>query len=250
MPSAPSALDLRLIDPVLHELAREAYEEGDPVGFCGLADDELGLALVHDNLFALHERGIYEACLLHAFTGGRTSNWRYSPSVSGLLFRLADRDKLRAAADPLPGPGPFTLYRGVAGVGRERRERGFSWTRSLDVACWFATRFMLPDPAVYTARVTARGVAAYVNARDEDEFICRSARPRPLPLSVAEIRARGLAQTHAVEERNRREHASPSPHVRDWFGEALARAVQSAVARHDASPASAPCVRRTTAAAP
>ena len=36
----------------------------------------------------------------------------------------------------------------------------------------------------------------------------------------------------------------------DCFGEALARAVQSAVARHEASLASAPCVRRTTTAAP
>jgi hypothetical protein len=88
------------------------------------------------------------------------------------MFRVADRARLRAAGDPLPEP-PFTLYRGVAGRGPARRVRGFSWTASRERGPWFADRFtsLLHDPAVYTITVGEESILAYVNERQEEEFI-------------------------------------------------------------------------------
>ncbi len=96
------------------------------------------------------------------------------------MLDLADRKKLRNAGDALPGNGPFTLYRGVAGVGRARHVRGLSWTASLPDAKWFATRYALgfqspfaclENPAVYRVVVPADDVLAYLTDREEQEFI-------------------------------------------------------------------------------
>ncbi|HEX2710907.1 MAG TPA: hypothetical protein VHM88_01610, partial [Candidatus Acidoferrales bacterium] len=48
---------------------------------------------------------------------------------------------------------------------------GFSWTARMETAMWFAVRYGLQDPAVYRARVRAKSVLAYMNRRDEEEFI-------------------------------------------------------------------------------
>ena len=103
------------------------------------------------------------------------------------MFDWADRDKLRAAGDPLPGPGPFTVYRGV---GRERSERqvdGMSWTLSFDVACYFALRGF-HDPAVYQATVEAAEVYCFYNDRGEEEFICRPKESKRMKLTRKEIK--------------------------------------------------------------
>ena len=74
----------------------------------------------------------------------------------------------------MPGPGPFELFRGVAGRGRARRVRGFSWTASEKTAEWFADRageWGLHDPAVFRMEVNADNVFAYCNEREEQEFI-------------------------------------------------------------------------------
>ena len=106
------------------------------------------------------------------------------------LFAIADRAKLRAAGDALPSTGPFTLYRGVAGIGRARRIRGWSWTASLPIAQWFATRsFHLgaPKPAVYTITIEEPNILVYSNERTENEFIVR------VPRTVKILRVRGLS---------------------------------------------------------
>ena len=95
------------------------------------------------------------------------------------LFDRADRDRLRAAGDPIPGVGPFTIYRGVGGRGRARHVRGLSWPASRERARWFAQRaqiFGLHDPAVYCVTVDACHVLAFVdsadaNGRGEEEFV-------------------------------------------------------------------------------
>lgn len=102
------------------------------------------------------------------------------------FFLEADPDKLLAAGDPLPGPGPFTIYRGISGGGEERRERGFSWTLHKDLACWFAARLHLRAPAVLMARITAREVGAFL--KGEDEIIAQPQKYERLKMTAAEIR--------------------------------------------------------------
>jgi len=176
-------LRLDLIPVLLRDKASDAYDSGDALGLLGLPGNEASLELVAYNAEALQARGIYEEALLEAFIGTRTNNLRWPVADLARLFDAADRSKLRAAGEPLPGPGPFVLYGGVAGRGADRRVRGLSWTGTVDTARWFANRFELPDPAVYRATVAAEDVLAYLHAdgRDEAEFIVRlptGVRPR------------------------------------------------------------------------
>jgi hypothetical protein len=147
--------------------------------------DHLSLDLVRDNATLLQRRGLYERALLRAFID--TNHATFSLSDLRQLFETADRARLRAAGDPLPGSGPFTLYRGVAGQEPHRRVRGLSWTSTLDQARWFAQQHALreaewitspdewitsPDPGVYQVTIDDRHVLAYTNAhKEEGEFI-------------------------------------------------------------------------------
>ncbi len=187
------------LDPIPSGLLRAnavaALDAGDAGGFLVTASNEYGLDLVYFNMTELQARGLYERALLDAFIDTRTNNRHWPLRELMGMFEIADRERLRAAGDPLPGPGPFTIYRGVAGRGRARRVRGLSWTRSLERAQWFADRgpwFGLKDPAVFRVTVEANDVLAYCNGsyREEEEFIVllpesarpiRVTRPRPPP---------------------------------------------------------------------
>lgn len=164
---------LEPIPPEFRYKAIAALDEGDPAKFLLPASNEWHLNLVSMNQGALLKRGIYESALLSAFINTRTSNRRWPLNTLRLLFKIANRDRLLAAGDPLPGPGPFTIFRGVAGKGRARRVRGLSWTGSLEKAQWFAQRFakQSADPAVFRVTVGIEDVLAYNNGREEQEFI-------------------------------------------------------------------------------
>ena len=152
--------------------ALEALDAGDALGFMTLVDNQYGLQLVNMNRGALTSRGIYEAALVHALTGCRTNNHQAYPLIRRLL-NYADKARLRAAGDPIPTPGPFTLYRGVAGKGAARCIRGYSWTADPERAQWFADRsgpLGLADPAVMRAIVPTRHILFCSNERSESEF--------------------------------------------------------------------------------
>lgn len=157
----------------IKEQGREAFVDGNAVGFLCCAPNTYSMQMVANNVLALAQRGIYENALVQAITATRTNNRHWPLSVFRDLFRWADRARLLAAGDPLPGTGPFTLYRGVAGkTERERRVRGISWTGTLAKAAWFADRgWGLPNPAVYKCVLDSKHVLAYVNDRKEDEYI-------------------------------------------------------------------------------
>src|SRR5262249_42963718 len=105
-------LNLDLIAPSLRALAVEDFEQDDVLGFLGKAQrDTERLFIVEDNARALKERGLYEEALLHAWTDTRTNHSHLAALRIRSLFDLADKAKLRALGDPLPGPGPFTAYR-------------------------------------------------------------------------------------------------------------------------------------------
>jgi hypothetical protein len=164
-------LRLDQVPPPLREQAARAVEEGNIDLLLLSTGNEGALAFVVDNLALLRDRGLYERALLEAFIGTRTNNSHWPHAKLAALFGRCDRDRLRAAGAPLPGPGPFTLYRGVAGHGPRRRPCGFSWSDDSERARWFATRFALAQAAVLRVTVEEPAVLAYVNARNEHEFL-------------------------------------------------------------------------------
>lgn len=131
---------------------------------------------------------MFEEALLDALTSVSVNNHNVPLVDLKALFFHADRNRLRAAGDPLPGPGPFTLYRGVSGKGKARRVRGLSWTASRDIAWWFAKRYTrlcpdyFTDPAVFEVTVDAVEVLVYTQYSNEQEFIV------DLPDSIKPVR--------------------------------------------------------------
>ena len=139
------------------------------------------MAFVCDNALFLKKKGLYEEALLFAYIGAKIGFGSWSPSAIELLFSLADRKKLAEAGDPIPDQKDFTLYRGVGGIGRQRRVSGVSWTSSFEQALWFAERaknFGFADPAVFKITVQRESILAYCNNRKEEEYLLQ------LPLSV------------------------------------------------------------------
>ncbi len=176
--------------------AMQAFHQGDAGAFLGYLDNVSLLPFVLHHWIAFLHRGILESARVDALTGTRTNNCRISPrTIKCLLSQWCSRDKLQAGANALPGPGPFIVYRGICGKGRFRRERGLSWTGSLDMACWFAMRYAdhLGDPAVYTATVRAKDVFFYTDDRQEREFVCWPKRISPLQISEQDMRSRAAA---------------------------------------------------------
>ena len=125
-------------------------------------------------MFLLRFLDLYEDALLLAYMGCSLNNHDFPLDSLRFLFDWADRERLRASGEPLPGPGPFILYRGVAGKGPARRVRGISWTRSVERARWFANQAGLHDPGVYRVEVEETSVLVYINVRQEDEFLIDS----------------------------------------------------------------------------
>jgi hypothetical protein len=175
-----NSLWLDPISPVLRERAVRALERGDVSGFLCTAGNEYGFYLVAHNQTRLRQAGLYEAALLKAYAGTRVNNVHHLEIFLKRLFEYGDRRKFREAGDLLPSSGPFTLYRGVAGAGEKRRERGLSWTSDLELAWWYAYWFQLQkredapvNPAVVTATIEESDVIAYVNdpAKGEQEFV-------------------------------------------------------------------------------
>ena len=173
------------IPPQRREQTTAGLEAGDVVSFLVSAGSSYSLELVANNILALKERGLYEPALHEAVTATSTNNATWPMTSLRELFEWADRSRLRAAGDPLPGMGPFTMYRGVAGRGPARRVRGLSWTASAQQAWWFADRYAqvcdLADPAVFCMTVPEDAVLTYSNARQEEEFLVlvpRAARPK------------------------------------------------------------------------
>jgi hypothetical protein len=164
--------NLTLVPSSLYTVAYRMLARRNAFGFVRLVPDMERINLVWDNLALLRSLGIYEAALVEALTAPERSLIHFPEPRLSQLIRVADRVTLRAIA-PLPGHGPFVLYRGVAGdEGWLRRERGISWTGKPEIAAWFARRSPdLRDPAVYQVTVDKRWVLGYWNEREEDEYL-------------------------------------------------------------------------------
>jgi hypothetical protein len=163
--------NLSHIVPELWDLARQAFASRNISRFLGYTCNERRLALLVDNIAVIRALGLYERALFDALIETRTNHREWPLPFLRQLLASANRERLLALGDPLPGSGPFTVYRGVAGRGPVRRIRGLSWTDSRRQAAWFARRFRLDDPAVFQVTVPEQAVMAYTNERNESEFI-------------------------------------------------------------------------------
>ncbi len=188
MTQTKEQFDLSLITSQLHAQAIEAINARDSVGLLCSLDNTACLAFVFDNHRALLARGMFEQALVDAYSGTRTNHRRWDPDVIYFLFALADRDRLRECGPALP-EHPVTLYRGVAGYGRLRRLDGFSWTTEVDAACWFALRFSLPHPAVWTATVPPEDIYCRVDDRGEGEYLAQPRSRRRYSMTLPEMQA-------------------------------------------------------------
>src|SRR5262245_48976710 len=138
----------------LEAQAQEALATRNVSLFLLCVSSRLALQFFILNAGLLRSLGLYEAGLLDAYTTHPASNRQIPARWLRQLFTMADRATLRAAGEPFPGPGPYTLYRGVAGGPKDRRVRGLSWTLDQEKAWWFARRWsFLADPAVYRLTV-------------------------------------------------------------------------------------------------
>lgn len=162
-------LDLRYLSSHLHQAARDCIERDNWLGFLTLHGNAKGVVALYVNLDLFKDRQWLEPALVEVMTAPALNNRRDSDYLLCML-RLTDRSRLRAAGDELPGDGPFTVYRGVAGKGRARHVRGLSWTLDLERAKWFARRFPdLADPAVFCVTVSEDAVLFYSDERQEKE---------------------------------------------------------------------------------
>lgn len=203
-------VNVSAFDPTLRRAAIEALVRREVASFLCRADNMYGPQIVQVNEDLLRDLGVYEAALLHAYVGVRADT--AIPLDIGEQFSRANRDRLRAAGDPIPGRGPFVLYQGeqVLRGRRPRRPSGISWTRQLGLAAWFAKRLIHAShrPVVWRATIGRRDIVTYTNVREEDEFIvvhfAKSIKVEQVPRAKCEAAAIVSAAESAARSEARR----------------------------------------------
>lgn len=107
--------------------------------------------------------------------------WEHDDRVLVEAFDTMDvfAAALRAVAPPIKRKRPLRVWRGIAVRHAHPGPAaiGLSWTRSRDIACWFATLYQgradLPGvrPFVFTTTLDASAIIAFHNGRKEQEVI-------------------------------------------------------------------------------
>jgi hypothetical protein len=163
-------LKLKGILPTLWPQARRAANAGEVGRFFGSTDSGTSMYLLTRNWSWFKQRGLHVKALLFAWSNQKVA-YQWEPAVR---YRLeeCDRAELLRCSDPFPEGDSYNLYRGVQG---KSDPHGVSWTTSLEVARWFATR-MGGNGTVYTATVKREDVYAYIHesGRGEDEMLVLS----------------------------------------------------------------------------
>jgi hypothetical protein len=164
----------------------------------GLWDSEEALDDLRHFSGSLKWHGLYERYLLRAW---REANKGDITSQEFLEFlSKANREKFRAAGDPVPAKGStILLWRGVSGDGKAH---GVSWTDDVNIACVFAMHYSTypgkeaarwaRNPRLYSTEVPIDDVLCYTNARGEREYLVDplSVRPKRVRMEPREMQAR------------------------------------------------------------
>jgi hypothetical protein len=142
------------------------------------ANSVQGMDIVLDGWHMLRDAGLLEVAFLDAWSGQKFGFPNWTNAFLEFVFGNLEREKLLNASDPMPPGDSFIVYRGVAGVGRKRRVRGYSWSGDIGIARLFAEIRAsrgggLPEPAVFSAVIQRQHVLAYINesGRNEQEFL-------------------------------------------------------------------------------
>ena len=178
--SKPPKIDFRSVVP-LEEIIKDFTAQADK-GVYDWIDhipphNALPFALM--NPAHLLAAGLYEKLLYFGYISVEPYILNLPPNE--LLLPALDygsRETLLKAGDPLPGPGPFVLYRGIPDPLFEKEMLARpSWTASPEVAAWFAvfeTKYVrVKCPVVYRRVVDASDVYFYCNERNEQEFVIK-----------------------------------------------------------------------------
>ncbi len=163
-------------DAELEHDGLEALEALDPDDWACFEDCGTWLPVVAKNHQELQRRGTFERALLRAWCANQGTTAAWEPEwIRQLFLAHADRDRLLVEGDPLPAGGNFRIFRGVGGVGDQRREYGLAWTLDRTIAWRFAACSRdrgFVDPVVLEGRVDRRDVLAHLACRREAELIC------------------------------------------------------------------------------
>ncbi|QDT56698.1 hypothetical protein Pan44_47550 [Caulifigura coniformis] len=182
--------------PTALDQAVQAIEDHDYSKFNFTAGgSHNALEHVRRNRDVLAQHQMFEGCFLDALVGHNVNVMAYTPGYISEMLRLCNRTLLRAAGAPLEIGFPVTVYRGFSGIGRRRVARSYSWSLSIEVACWFALSRGAANPAVARAKLTnLDAVFAYIAERDEDEVLAMPANYRLVKMAAEEMRR--LADVH------------------------------------------------------
>lgn len=195
-------LNLKMVPAHMRDEVEKQFAAGNAALMLVTMPNTECLEFVAHNAGALTLRGIYERAVVIAFSDTRTNFAEYPAATVRYVFDMADRRKLLAAGDPLPPGDMYTVYRGVAGTGCQRRLAGPSWTGDAERAKWYARRSALAsleNPAVLVASVPRREVYYYTNRRDEREFVVFVDSPKRLDIDLGDPRREAEEEEEAEE---------------------------------------------------
>ncbi|NLG18832.1 MAG: hypothetical protein GX556_16020 [Fibrobacter sp.] len=175
MPRATRDLNYTYVNHMLRDNARKDWLlKRDITTALSSMNNVNNLDFVISNLGVLVENGKLAEALLWAWSATRTNNSGHKLADLRYLFITAGREALLKHSDKLPHGGPFELYRGVNGIGANRRVKGLSWTSDFEEAKFFAERYkdQLPGkPAVFKIVAPIEWVYGYTQDREESEYI-------------------------------------------------------------------------------
>lgn len=195
-------MNLDAVPDERHARIKETFEDGDGDSLSAFAYPNGALQFVADNSEFLMRHGFYEQNLFIAYksyTPNREplsssteadrgiqketnpilfyANKSYPQSMLWELFETADRDRLLAAGDPLPGDEPFTIYRGTPSARCKESVRGLSWSGERAIAENFAKTIYgqsaerFNDPGIFTTTVFRKHLYCYCDF--EMEFLVK-----------------------------------------------------------------------------
>ena len=156
----------------LVEKAKDAWECGnvDELSVC-MSNHEF-MNFIFDNFLSIIERDLLEKFMALAYIGVKDNLSCIPFDMLEHAFKMCDKQKLKELGQEFPKKASYKVFRGVSGYGKKRRLRAFSWTGSLDVAKWFATRYELYKPMVYATDILYDDIYFYSNERNEQEYVC------------------------------------------------------------------------------